>query len=243
MVKGMLTIRRAQMKKSKLQRLTALLLAAVVAFGTFVFSTGNAYAAGCELSLDDVLWKYNNMEISYGLFVHDANWNEKTIVKAKCSPTSVATIDKHKYEGEYWWGVTPKKTGKVKVTVTYKTKSGNKTVSKTVRVKNYPKQIKSLKVNGKAISMNKYPDYYSKKYTGTSVTVKTALKSGWKITSVYCFVTDKNGKSKDINVSKSAVLKGKAIKFAKKYKEFFLGFEMTNTANGDSISYGISLNR
>lgn len=228
--------------KGKTGRLLSLVLAAAVAFGTLTFSTGNVYASGYTLSLDDTIWIIDGM--SYGIHVFDSKWKMKKITAVTVSDDTLATINKDKLDGDVWWGVTPKKSGKVKVTVTFKTKSGKKKASKIVRIKKYPNQIKSLKVNGKKVSTKEYQDYYENTYKGTSVKVKAALKSGWKMTNgIYCYVLDKNGNKKTINIKKSRILNGKAIKFARKYKEFSLYFEMENKKNGDLIGYTIRLHR
>lgn len=227
--------------KGKYNRILSVVLAAVVAFGTLAFSTGSVYASGSTLALDDTLWLMDSY--AYGVWVDNDKGKEQKITSVVVNDKTVAKVNKDKFDGNVRWSLTPKKTGKVKVTATYKTSSGKKKVSKTVKVKKYPNQIKSLKVNGKTVSTKKYQNYYDKKYTGTSVKIKTALKDGWKLKSVYCDVTDKNYNGKPIKVSKSTILNGKAIKFAKKYKYFFLDFEMQNKSTGDIIRYSISLNR
>jgi hypothetical protein len=136
------------------------------------------------------------------------------------------------------YNIDPKAAGTATLTVNFTTPSGEaKTLSKNVVVKAYPKEIKSLKVNGKKVNTNKYKFFYSKKMSKskTSVKIKMALKKGWKITNIYADRSTNGDKYTQFKVKKSALKNGKAIKFGKKYK--YMWINVTMKKGNDIIQY------
>ena len=236
------------MTKKYFSRITAMLLAVFVAFGMICFNTGEVNAkSSWYVALPDTM--YVGME---GYSVDVGKYNESTgettwakkIISVKSSNKSVLKVKTEKWDNNKYFNLKCKKAGKAKLTVKYKKPDGStSTVKKTIKVKKYPNQIKSLKVNGKKVkvSENKY-QYFKSNNKKSSVKIKMALKKGWKISyvSVRAY-NSKTDKSKDIKVSKSAVKNGKAIKIPKSYTglDINIGMEKGN----DYISYYIGVEK
>ena len=222
------------MKNHYFSRITSVLLAVFVAFGMLFIYTGNVNAADVwELGLPvDNL--YAGME-GYNVWV--SSYNEEsgesvdaTVTSVKSSNSKVIKVHKNKYDGDTWFSADFKKVGKSTLTIKYKKPDGSSsTMKKTLTVKKYPNQIKSLKVNGKKVkvSANKY-GFYVEKCKKTSVKVKVSLKKGWKVDKyVYANAyNSKTGKDKEIKIKASNITKGKAIKFPKGYDSLNVNFEM-----------------
>lgn len=225
------------MRKFNFRKILSLALAAFVAFGTFaVGAVGvNAATEDWYIDIDDSIWAGT----SYWIGVYDRNSNDPatsfgTVTSATSSNNGVFKISKDTYDNGVSFNVEPVAKGTATLTVNFTTPSGEaKTVSKNIVVKKYPKQIKSLKVNGKKVSTSKNKFFYSKKLSKskTSAKIKMALKKGWKITKVEATYFTKKGTPKDFKVSKSAIKKGKAIKFGKKYKEMNIYVQMKKGSN------------
>ena len=222
------------MKNHYFSRITSVLLAVIVAFGMLFVYTGNVNAADVwelGLSVDNL---YAGME-NYSIQV--SNYNDESgepldakVTSVKSSNSKVIKVRKNKYDGDTWFSADFKKVGKSTLTIKYKKPDGSSsTMKKTITVKKYPNQIKSLKVNGKKvkISENKY-GFYVEKCKKTSVKVKVSLKKGWKVdeyvTASAC--NSKNGKEKEIKIKASNITKGKAIKFPKGYDTLNVNFDM-----------------
>ena len=189
--------------KNKLLRILALamLLALVV-------SAIPATAEAKKVSIKgQLLWAG-----AYGESITVKNAPEGAVVTSvKSSNKSVLKVNQY---GDTFddISVTPKKAGKAKITVKYKVgKNSYSVTSANFTVKKFPKAIKSLKVNGKSVSLTKdkfdYPLFDYAKTKGT-ITVKAA--SGWKVSKLVLFPdpdynpsstyrkTVKNGKSFNI---------------------------------------------
>ncbi len=135
-----------------------------------------------------------------------------------------------------------KKAGTAKLTIKYTRPGGKKaTLKKTLVVKKYPNMIKSLKVNGKSVTISKNKFRYSvKSYKKTSAKIKLTAKSGWKVKEV---TGDYYGKSyKYSELKKSVVTKGTSISFPKKYDHVIFYIYMENK-NGDSAVYEVDMFR
>ena len=214
--------------KFKFRKILSLVLAAFVAFGMLGVGTlaVNAETENWVLNTEDSIWEGANAWFD----VYDeGNDAPGGITSVTSGNTGVLSIEKEVYDGvtEYrGLGVAP---GTAQVTVNFTTPSGQtKSLTKNIVVKAYPKEIKSLKVNGKKVNTNKNKFFYSKKVSKSkgSVKIKMALQKGWKITGIYAD-RSKTGKSfKQFKVSKSALKKGKAIKFSKKYKYMYVSVSM-----------------
>lgn len=144
--------------------------------------------------------------------------------------------------GMYYHYLEPKKLGKAKITIKYKYKGKTYTTSKTVKVKKYPKAIKSLTVNGKKVDLSKKAlrfDYDVEKYKKTSATIKIKASSGWKIDSAY-IISDglKNGYK---NLKASVFKKGTSISVPKGNDGYiFITLKCTSGDNkGDNFTYAV----
>ena len=229
------------MQNKYFKRIAALLLAAVVAIGTFTAGAVNVNAASKDwhIGIGDPAWTGTDWYLS----VYNINTgSEGTIISAKSSNTNIFKIRKETYEMDGKkitnFFLKGKKAGKAKLTVTFKTKSGTKkTISQTVRVKKYPNEIKSLKVDGKTVNTKENKFFYSKKISKSkaSIKIKMALKDGWKIDSVSAQRAKKDGVYKDFTVKKSQLKKGTAIKLSTKYKEFSINVQLRK--GDDHIHY------
>ena len=185
-----------------------------------------------------------------GISVYDKNDKDAPdaeITSVKSSKKSVIKVIKHTDKDSrgnkytmFW--LEAKKAGKATITVKYKTPSGKTgTLKKTIRVKKYPKPVKSLKVNGKTVKVSDNKYFFFQKTSKKSVKVKMTPKKGWKIMSVNAVAFTKNDNTKKISVKKTQIKNGKAISFPKKYKELNLDVEMTN--GKDTITYTVFFNR
>lgn len=126
-----------------------------------------------------------------------------TVISAKSAKPSIIRIDDFGDGMFHMFGV---KGGKSKVTARYRLKNGKvKSVSANVTVKNYPKAIKSIALNGKKlrITPTQANDYRVDNYNNTATTLKVTPNSGWKLESLELImigdagskrITPKNGK-------------------------------------------------
>ena len=217
------------MRKFNLKKVLSLVLAAFVAFGVFAAGAVNVNAGGktWQVAVDDPIW----IGTECGISVVDTDWEEwADITAVKSSNPKILTVKKGSYtddsETYTFYDLKGKKAGKVTLTVDFDTpEDGHKVLVKTVKVKKYPKAITNLKVNGKKVSTVKHKFYYNKKISKskTSVKIKMSLKKGWKIVGVYADRAKVSGEDyKTFTVTKSALKKGKAIKFPKDYKEMYI---------------------
>ena len=202
------------------KRIISLMLSVFVAFGLVFVSTGDVKADSVDwyIAMSDT--EYANMPIPTSVEVFNDDGEAATVTSVKSSNKKSAKVSSYEYDGETYYLVSFKAIGKAKITVKYKTPDGETgTLTQTVTVKKYPKPFKSLKVNGKTkkVSKNKYMCEVTK-YKKTTAKVKMALNKGWKIADVSVTANDYSAnKTKEIKVSKSAIKKGKAFKFPKKY--------------------------
>ena len=223
--------------KINFRKILSLALAAFVAFGTLGVGTlgVNATTEDWFLDVTETAWTGS----SYWIGVYDTvSGDNGTITSATSSNTAVFDIAKFGYDGGVDYNIDPKAAGTATLTVNFTTPSGEaKTLSKNVVVKAYPKEIKSLKVNGKKVNTNKYKFFYNKKMSKskTSVKIKMALKKGWKITNIYADRSTNGDKYTQFKVKKSALKNGKAMKFGKKYK--YMWINVTMKKGNDIIQY------
>lgn len=229
------------MKKFNFRKILSLALAAFVAFGTFAAGAVSVNAAddGWYIGISDTIW--TGEEIYFG--VYDANENMGDITSIASSNNGVLSAQKEVYDDFTYYYVKGVTAGTATLTVNFNTSSGAQSLSQNILVKKYPKQIKSLKVNGKKVNTNKNKFFYAKKVSKkkTKVNIKMALKKGWKITNVSATRWTKNGEPKNFKVSKSAIKKGKAIKFSKKYTGMYINVEMKK--GSDIINYEFNFYR
>lgn len=230
------------------KRTVSLIIAILMIFGIICFGitvADAAYAAGgagiqeagLTFYLPDILWKGQN---KYPVSVYATDGSKVTITKVVSSKTDVIKVVKS--GGDYL--LSAKKAGKSSITVSCRIKDGPvRTLTSSTAVKDYPNQIKSLKVNGKAVKISKHKyNYTTDGYKGTSVKIKMAVKDGWKITDAWGFLYNKKGKSTQAKVTKAKIKSGKAISFAKKYKSIYVSIKMKNS-KGQEINYVVSIAR
>ncbi len=233
-------IEEEQMNK-RFSKILSLMLAAVVAFGMIGVGTFNTYAAG--------KWKLDCSSRWAGgecyFYVYDSStddWTEATITSIKSSNKKVISVKKNTYDGEVYFTTKCKKAGKSKITVKYKTPAGKTgKITKTFRVKKYPNEIKSLVINGDKVNISKNKFEYQDFSKKTSVSIKAALKSGWKIRDIYSVYYDKNWKDKKVKVTKKMIKNGTKISFPKKY----IGLDVTLylEKGDDEITYDVFFGR
>ena len=231
------------MRKFNFRKILSLALAAFVAFGTFaVGAVGvNAETENWGIDGEDSFWAGSTSWFN----VYDSgNDTPGTITSATSSNNKVFSIQKETFGGNTDFFMKGVGAGTAVLTVNFTTPSGEtKTLTKSVLVKKYPKEIKSLKVNGKKVNTSKYKFYYNKKISKskTKVNVKMALKKGWKIIGVTAERTKDRKTWKKFTVKKSALTKGKPIKFGKKYKDMYIYIELKK--GNDIIWYSLDFYR
>lgn len=226
------------MKSKKLTRIASLLLSVFVAFGMLAAFTVKPEAGSG--SYYDIFTKkplYVGEKGYVGAYYGETYLQ---IVSVKSSNPSVVKVKYNGY-GEYYYTV-GKKIGKAKVTISYRDLNGNiQTANRLVRVKKYPYEIKSLSVGGKKVNTNKKKFSYETRYKKTTVPVNMKLKKGWEISYINAGVNLKNGKWKDVKVTKKMLTGGKTIKFPKKYNS--LSIFVTMNKGNEYIDYEIYLYR
>lgn len=208
------------MKRSRLQRLASLALSMFVALSMMVAGTGGVYAASnwvVGAGNDGIIWQGEQV----GVWVYNTKTeNDAKITSVKSSNSRVKVIRNSYGGGDVWFNLQGKKIGRATLTIKFKAGGKTRTIKKTVTVKKYPKQIKSLKVNGKKIRLSgeKKFHYVKHNYKKTSATIQMKLKKGWKITFVngqyHAFNSGRDG---SISKIQSKISSGKTIKFPKKW--------------------------
>lgn len=236
------------MDKSIFKRSFSLMIAVLMTLGVFCLSLTFADAesgieeystesATCTFSIPEIMWKGQN-KAPVSVFTSD---NTKVTVKSvSSSDKSVAKVVKSGKD----YLLEARKPGTSTITVKYKLKTGESgTHIANTTVKPYPNQIKSLKLDGKAIKIkkHKYSFVKSKGYKNTKVKVKMALKDGWKISSAWGY-RYKGSTPHQVNISKKILENGTAIKFPKKYKRMYISIYMQNEKK-ETIRYDVDLNR
>ena len=238
--------------KKYLNKITSLMLILCLTIGVFAVSVGNAYAASKKwvLLINEERWVGDASNVVK--VCDDNSWGNEngptyaTVTSVKSSNTAVLAAKKETlyYEDhtEKGYLLNSKKAGKATITVKYKTPAGKTgTLKKTITVKKYPKQIKSLKVNGKTVSTSKHKFFFDRQTSKKSVTIKMALKDGWKITDVYGYRYTKSGKESKVKVTKKMLKNGTSISFPKKYEKMSVCVYMENGKS--SIYYDVFFNR
>lgn len=139
-----------------------------------------------------------------------------------------------------------KKPGKATITADFTKPDGTTaTISKEMTVKKYPNQIKSLKVNGKkvTISKNKFV-YVPSSYNKTKASINMKLKKGWKVIDATACLRDySSGDDKTVKLSKSSLKKGKTVKFNFPKKYDFVDINIAMKKGNDYITYYIGIGR
>ena len=227
------------MKKNIFKRAVSMVLTLVLMLGMVVAGTGQARAESVkgELSICSPLHAGEDFEITVR---NPDTQEEATITYAKSSDRKVAKIT----EDSGYYTVYAKKPGKTRITVKYKWDNGETgKIAKNFRVKKYPNQIKSLKVNGKSIKTTGEERYwYSELCYKTYAKIQLSLRKGWKIAKVEgAYYDSKDDRYRNIKNVKKLVKAGKSIRFPKKYRYMDIKIEMKKGT--EAISYQIRLFR
>lgn len=227
--------------KGRFKKSLSLILSAVLALGMITAGTFTAKAADNEWKLfyAGEFWAGSASDIH--LYTDSGDYSED-IISAKSSNKSVAKFSKGIDVDTYIYSLECKKAGKTKLTIKFRDGNGEeRTFTKTIKVKKYPKEFKSLKINGKTINTNKKKFDYFGKTSKTKVSVKAKLKKGWKISKIDARLYDKNWEESKIKVTKKMLSKGSSIKFPKSAQavEMFIYMKKGNT----EIDYYINLAR
>ena len=203
----------------------------------------------CYVDLDASFWIGNDEEWFHVYDMEDSDVYLDTLKQSK----KVFTVNKEGYLDEndkkhYKFYIKPSKAGKTTITVTYTTFEGSTgKASFKLEVKKYPKAIKSLKVNGKKVKVEKKKIdtrfSYNLKYNKTSAKIKMALNNNWKIKKVWAIYEIGSGDYYETKkISKQTIAKGKKIKFQKKYDDFYVYIDMKNS-KGNTFTYYVYFER
>ena len=218
------------------------LLSVAVALSMVLAGSGEVFAASnWTINLNSKVFVGQTKSVSV---MNSKTGKDGTITSVQSSKDAVIKVVKNGSGSGAWYEIEPLKTGKAKITVEFKTDSGKqKTLSKTLTVKKYPKPIKSFTVNGKKIDTGKNKYKYTKSgYTKTKATIQMKVKEGWSINSASGnLYSSKSKKSKEIKSVKSKVKKGKEISFPKDYDN--LNVYVSMSKDDLFIDYSININR
>ena len=240
------------MRSIKMQRITSVLIALVMAISVFAVSAQDVNAASKWMV---EVWSragenaiYVGDDSGYVSVYNTKSGKPGSIKSVVSSNSSIVKVKKYTYriKGKKYKGYDFKglKEGTATLTIKYKIGKKNKTAKRTVTVKPYPNAIKSVQINGKNISLtgkNKF--YYFKKYKKKSVKVKVVPADGWKVVDVFGS-TYNMSKTKKIKSAKSKVLNGSKTSFAKKWKGLGYTVFLENANNPEeSFYYTIDLYR
>lgn len=228
------------MKRNVFRRSLSLLLTLLVALGmtTTVFA-GEAQKGDVVFFADDVVY-LGYTEAYVGAYSESDD--DVALTSVTSSNTNVATV--YKKDGDYF--VKGVALGKVTITGNYTYKGQSGSLSVPLEVKQVPVFFKSLKVNGKNVSLAKYPFGMSKKVKkATSVKIKAPLASGWKVQkiSARAYKGWKDYKGSKVKVTKKMIKNGKKIKFAKKYSNLIVFVDLVNTNTGEREGYSFQFYR
>lgn len=239
------------MKTLSLRRCIGFVLAAFVMVIAFALFSTDTYAA-VSYKIDVPATQYHSktfdeshvvwIKIDQPYYDDEGHYIEDIApIKAKSSNPKVIKVVNN--GGDY--EMILKKSGKARITATFKDKDGNKrTISKLFRVKKYPTFIKSLRVNGKKMNL-KEDMFNSEVYTTkkkTTARINLTLKKGYKKNDILGYYLTKGGRQIEMPESElKKVLRGKKFKFPKKYKSMYVSIEIGKT--GDYRSYLIDIKR
>ncbi len=212
------------------QRVMSLAITVIVAFGMLVFGTGEASAYGVTSSVRgsatpvmDQIYVGEEGQIVLEDATDVMNINSVTLSDPSMAKVRKEYGWKHRGGKHYLYYLKGKKPGEVTLSINYKVKGKIKTINNTVTIVDYPNPIKSIKINGKKVSLkgSKRYQYISKcSKRKTSITIKVVPEKGWKIIKASGEKFKKRDVFEPVNISKlkSKIKKGKAISFTKKYK-------------------------
>lgn len=239
------------MKKS-FRRLIALAISASLVITTVLASTVGVFAASKGWKLDIGGYCLGNGRAYAGEDLYCTVYNDKSsdgeakITSVKSSNSKVVSVKKYKDLEYVEYRIFAKNKGKSTLTVKATLPDGTKkTYKKKVTVKAYPKMIKSFKLNGKAIKVNKNKNgfiYRNENFKKTSAKITIVPAKGWKISRAYGYIYKADSwRSKKLKINKKMVTGKKSISFAKKYHELDVHVQFENKKTGEVIDYNIDL--
>ncbi len=243
------------MKNKRTGRLVAFMLTLAMSISILCFAPLNVNAAServlflghvmpikpdiIEMTDEEYLWAGDPTVFYYSESLEDNS--------LKSSNPKVIKVVKR---DEYHTDIMPLKAGKATLTAKIvdflDDEDKEQTVKRTIKVKKYPNQIKSLSVNGKKVKLsgNKRYEYVVNNFNKTTASVKLELKKGWKIKAIRAMASDTN-KEKDLDlkkVVKKNYKSGKSFKVPKRYDNTRIWFIMKNS-KGEEITYVVRLLR
>ena len=229
--------------KSLFLRASSMLLSLLILSGSLMIDTAKVSAASdtWELLVADLY-----VGKSSYIDVYNVKGGKTTakVLYATSTNSKVATVKEVVIKGVTYYKIKGKKKGKAEIKSIIKTSKGDVLYcNKTVKVRSYPNHIKSLKINGKKVSLKGSKRYgYTAKCNKSKVTVRIALQNGWSIEKVYGSLYKKNSdKAVSISKIKKKIKTGKSIKFSKKYQRIHIGIVMKK--GNRHITYNINLSR
>ena len=227
--------------KGRFKRSISLVLSTVLALSMLVAGTfvANASDDNWDLGFPGQFWEgYTGFLYLYS---DKVDYNEE-IISANTSNTSEGEITKGIDVDTYIYYFECKKAGKTKLTIKFRTPDGEKkTLKKTITVKKYPNEFKSLKVNGKKVKINKNKFRYDCKTSKNKVSIKAELEKGWKIRKIEARRYDRDWEESKVKVTKKMISKGSSISFPKKYKSMEISVFLYKGKS--KIQYDISIER
>ena len=212
----------------------------------FIFGATDGYT----IDMADTYWIGQDDDRA---LVLDENGSEVFLDGMELEDESLFDVETDEFLDEddvihYEYDFTPVKSGKTKVTFFFTTDDKEKkSISKTVRVKKYPKEIKSLKVNGKTINTSKKSKWFTcdVRAKSTKCSIKLSTKKGWKLVSVQSSISIGAGdciSNYSKKITKKMIKKGTEFKFSQRYDDLYVFCTMKNSA-GNTIDYIVHLYR
>lgn len=130
------------------------------------------------------------------------NWTyEEEIISVTSSDSSVIEVREKRYRGVQVKGV-----GQAKIKIKYKLNGNTRTISANFTVKEYPKPIKSVTINGKKVNLRKdtlvryrydLPDLDKK----SSIKINMKPASGWTVNGIKAYYYNVEKESKHYNLT------------------------------------------
>jgi hypothetical protein len=221
----------------------------MLVLGMMISSTAAANAASTKYQLwgvDSCYVGMKNVTLTVGYYNEDTKKSVNGTIKSVTVTSGKDKAVVNHTKGSTWYSLDLKKTGKIKLKVIYKKKSGTKkyTLYKTVTIRKYPNMIKSLKVNGNSINITKARRYgYTvRKYKGTQPKIKLIPAKGWKYYYVQAYrFSDKE--SSDSRLKFKTIKEGRAIAFDKKYDGMTVDIYLMEEETSRMIIYTVYFTR
>ena len=170
--------------------------------GSLTMGSANLESQQQASIITDTLWAGEDPRVCQ-IFVDD---DSDGILKARSSNKGVLEIVKlADSEGDECFCMKPLKAGTSRVTVTYKAKNKTKVASGIVTVKQYPKAIKALAINGKKapVPTTSNPIHNSGMYnvSAKKIKVRATIAKGWNLDGMTAFIWREGAMEADKSIS------------------------------------------